>query len=339
MSELTYVNYLKDLNTRVVQNGSDLGLDFEIGSSQLRTQLNVLEKYLLLNNLKLQTDIKGIDNLAGFDELTEDVWRVRKQKQLVQQQKAMKTKKLLFAKGNRISIVLEPFDTREINDYVGPEPEPEPEIEPDVTTSDFDIDEETETEESPNDNVFDDNSSLGDSLPLTEEEETPLDDEGNEEENDYQEPEQNEEEEDEDDSGPLLTDIFSDLQRAQNLFDEEDDEDEFVDEYAFVEEPSEHYPEEKYEGNEEEPPFETSLDFGPVTQPTMQDDLFGDNVGTEEFTFETPTNKGITGEMFEGNNTGQDQNQRDHVFTDTMVDKTTDALNKGLNAILKKLAK
>ena len=53
MSELTYVNYLKDLNTRVVQNGSDLGLDFEIGSSQLRTQLNVLEKYLLLNNLKL----------------------------------------------------------------------------------------------------------------------------------------------------------------------------------------------------------------------------------------------------------------------------------------------
>ena len=269
MSELVYVNYLKELNNNLLSHSCNLNLDFEIGSSHVLEQLNVLEQYLVVNNLALQGENSdGINNLIGFVELSEDLWHKRfvtgKQHELKEIQK----RNHLFKKGKPRDIVVVHFDSDEINEI-------------DEELPEFDID------------LFDEEQEII---------------ENNEDINEGSEEEIEPEEEFEDDTNtPLLTDVFNDLQKAQILFDEEDDD--YQDEYAIIEddeEPEEEYPEDIYEQNME--PYESPID----------------NVSnsSSDFTFEQPQTE-----------------QRNRVLTDAVVDKANAVINKGINALLKKIAK
>ena len=105
--------------------------------------------------------------------------------------------------------------------------------------------------------------------------------------------------------------MYNDLVQANQLLeDTEDDNYDFVDEYA-VEEDEEEI-DKTFEENEEEPDY------------------------SEEFEFENPSNLN----SLENNTNTSFTNtyQRDIRATDKMVDKTTDVINQGINNILKRLA-
>ncbi len=286
MSELVYVDYLKELNNTLLTHSCNLNLDFEIGSSHVMDQLAVLEQYLSLNNLSLQGEKNtGINNLLGFVELSEDLWYKRfvadKQKELKEIQK----RNQLFKKGIPHEIVVVSFEEDLINDLE----EDLPDIEVDLFEDDIDDNE----------------------IPETVSEET-------------SEIEDNENDTDTEDEIPVLTDVFDELQKAQLLFDEEDDLDDYQDEYAIIEEEDEtdeHYPEDNYEANTEGFDFDTS-EQSDIGEPGFgfDDNTDGDDSG---FTFEQP----------------QQAEQRERVLTDAIVDKANETINKGINALLKKIAK
>ena len=282
MSELVYVNYLKELNNNLLSHSCNLNLDFEIGSSHVPEQLNVLEQYLVVNNLALQGENSdGINNLIGFVELSEDLWHKRfvtgKQHELKEIQK----RNHLFKKGKPRDIVVVHFDSDEINEIDEELPEFDIDLfdeEQEIIENNEDINEGSEEEIEPEEEFEDDTNT-----PLLTE--------------DFED----------DTNTPLLTDVFNDLQKAQILFDEEDDD--YQDEYAIIEddeEPEEEYPEDIYEQNME--PYESPID----------------NVSnsSSDFTFEQPQTE-----------------QRDRVLTDAVVDKANAVINKGINALLKKIAK
>ena len=306
MSELVYVNYLKELNNNMLTHSYDLNLDFEIGSSHVMEQLGVLEQYLLLNTLELQdAEGKGIKDITGFVELSTDLWKNRYLEHKKKELKEIYKKNQLFAKGKNFEVTVCHFDLGSIN-----------EIEDELPDIDIDLFAESEEQE-------EDNINEGVSEEFDTELDEDLEEDITEEDTDLEE---------EEDEAPLLTDIFNELQQAQNLFDEEDDLDEYQDEYALVEdeeEPEESYPEDDYEQNieEQEENTESSFDFG---ESSFGEDAFGMNQGMQQgFDFEQPQSP----------QQSQQMEQRDRVFTDAMVDKATDAVNRGLNALLKKIAK
>ena len=331
MSELVYVDYLKEVNKNLVANDVDLNLDFEIGTTHIIEQLGVLEQYLTLNNLALQVEQeKGIPNLLGFPEMTEDVWqnihRVEEQKKL----KRIRQQNKLFERGTpcRLNVVM--FNTDSINDYEEPEIEETDETETVETALDAD-----------NIDIFDDLENDSDSEGIEKETISP-----SESESELDEPfpdlDSNLEEDEEDES--LLSNVFSDLQKAQALFSTDDDLD-FKDEYAILDEDLSDYKNMTQADNEDEDIDDT------------EEEIEEDEEYTEGFSFETPSfdsgDNQDEEDSFEGFDIPRDidetppvtipphsnQMNRDEVLTDKMVDKTTDVINKGLNALLKKIAK
>ena len=293
MSELVYANYLKELNNTLLDHSYNLNVDFEIGASHIVEQLDILEQYLQLNTLELQDEQgKGINNLVGFVELSEDLWRRRFIESKQHDLKEIQKRNQLFKKGKPFDVTVVSFDNESINEI-------EEELDIDL------FEEETKEEES---------------IDLGVSEDTEVTD-------------FSEEEIEEDDGTPLLTDIFNDLQKAQNLFDNEDDLESFQDEYAIIEddeEPEERYPEDSYEQNTTDFGMEETgqLDFGPTPDfgnpmTGFGDTSFGQDTG---FGFEQPQQEQV-GE------------KRDRVLTDAVVDKATEAVNKGINALLKRIAK
>ncbi len=306
MSEVVYVNYLKELNSKLIANSYNLNLDFELGSSHIMEQLSVLEQYLMLNNMEIQ-DKKGIPNLLGFDEITEQTWWSEYIKHKVNELRKIKQKNALFSGGPKHYVNIIPFEPLDIEDIEFIDEETTNEIEETVDTEenieseDIDLfaDTEEETTEEPTVSSFSFNDT--------------------------------DEDENEDDE-PLLSDIFDNLQKAQNLFDNDEDLDEFQDEYALIddEEPTEEQTESAeldglFEDTEDSTGFTEDTDFTENTENTdfgFDDNSFGDS-GTDGFSFEQP----------------QVEQQKERVVTDAMGDKATDVINKGLNALLKKIAK
>ena len=206
MSELVYVDYLKELNNNLLDHSCNLNLDFEIGSSHVLEQLNVLEQYLIVNNLAIQGETtEGINNLIGFVELSEDLWHKRFISGKQQELKEIQKKNHLFKRGKPHEVIVVRFDDEDIN-----------EIEEELPELDVDLFDAEEQEIVEDNNIEDINDSL-----------------------DEVETEESDTEDFEDDTDtPLLTDVFNDLQKAQTLFDEEDEED-YLDEYAIIEDEDE----------------------------------------------------------------------------------------------------
>ena len=306
MSELVYINYLKDLNSTLIENSYDLNLDFEIGSSYVMEQLNVLELYLTLNNFILQNEKgQGLSNLIGFTEVTESIWRNRYIEKRKKELQEIQKKNQLFARSSKAKIIINKFDKETIKD-----------IEQELVDLDIDLFEEDENEIENN---------LGDNLSDFDLEAKYSLDEENSDEDTHNDAE----------DAPLLTDIFNDLQKAQNLFDEDDIED-YQDEYAIVEdeeEIEEPYPEDAYEQN-------TGFDFDEPSTSTNNDSLFdfpNENFANNDFNMDSSAPFNF--EQSISNEQPKTNEQRERVFTDAMVDKANDAINKGINALLKKIAK
>lgn len=302
MSELAYMTHLKQINGRLEFRQINLNIDLCVDYLHLLDQVNVLDQYLYYNNLLLrENNSSGYRDLDGFEDKTVIEWNKENNEKEQNKLLEKKIRKLLYIKRNTIEepIRVHKFDISEFNEIEEPE-YIESELEQNIESSDEINEKWLEPIEEDNYDLFD---TLSEEQSIENKEEIAKTfDTIDEDIEDEQELE---------DNTPLLGDMYNDLVQANQLLeDTEDDNYDFVDEYAIEEDEEEI--DKTFEENEDDTDY------------------------SEEFEFENPSNLN----SLENNTNTSFTNtyKRDIRTTDKMVDKTTDAINQGINNILKRLA-
>lgn len=306
MSELAYMTHLKQINGRLEFRQINLNIDLCVDYLHLLDQVNVLDQYLYYNNLLLrENNSSGYRDLDGFEDKTVIEWNKENNEKEQNKLLEKKIRKLLYIKRNTIEepIRIHRFDISEFNEIEEPEY-----LESDLDELEQNIESSDEIIEKGLDPIEEDNCDLFDTIS----EEQSIEENEEEIEKTFNTIDEDIEAEQElEDNTPLLGDMYNDLVQANQLLeDTEDDNYDFVDEYAI--EDDEEEIDKTFEENEEETDY------------------------SEEFEFENPSNLN----SLENNTNTSFTNtyQRDIRTTDKMVDKTTDVINQGINNILKRLA-
>lgn len=305
MSELAYTTHLRQINGRLEFRQINLNIDLCVDYLHLLDQINVLDQYLYYNNLLLrENNSSGYRDLDGFEDKTVIEWNKENNEKEQNKLLEKKIRKLLYIKRNTIEepLNIHIFDISEFNEIEEPEIESElEEIDKDIYQ---DIDQNIESSDEINETGLE---------PIEEDNYDLFDIKSEEQSIEIENEEEIEDEQELEDNTPLLGDMYNDLVQANQLLeDTEDDNYDFVDEYAIEED------EEEIDKTFEENEDEDDTDY------------------SEEFEFENPSNLN----SLENNTNTSFTNtyQRDIRATDKMVDKTTDAINQGINNILKRLA-